>query len=250
VKASAAALLALLLSLALAGCGNDGGGGGGSTEGGTTTVKIPAGLDFPNDKEAAQVLDDFVQAAGRTDYDAMFGLISTRTKATYGETSAAFARRAGKDLAVVLGAMARQKGEYEHVMAKRLSGTWSIAAIKGNVTSGDETVHGAYAVPLRREKGKLKVELAGTTTFNPVTPEPELKSNGTPDIATELSSGEPVLRYYVWVDETPYPAVLAPDEILLTSSVTSPLPKGRHVVVTYAETQSSAAANAYSFEVG
>jgi hypothetical protein len=249
VKAPAAVLLALLLSLALAGCSSD---GGGSAEGGgTTTVQeIPAELDFPDDKEAAGVLDDFVQAAGRTDYDGMFDLISERTKATYGATPAAFARVAGKDLAVVLGAMARQKGEYDPVMAKRLSDTWSIAAIKGNVTAGDETVHGAYAVPLRREKGKLKIELAGTTTFNPVTPEPELKSDGKPDIATELSSGEPVLHYYVWVDDTPYPAVLSPDEILLTSEVTQPLPKGRHVVVTFAETQSSAAANAYSFEVG
>jgi hypothetical protein len=249
VKAPAAVLLALLLSLALAGCSSD---GGGAAEGdGTTTVqKIPAELDFPDDKEAAGVLDDFVQAAGRTDYDGMFDLISQRTKATYGATPAAFASAAGKDLAVVLGAMARQKGDYDHVMAKRLSDTWSIASIKGNVTSGDETVHGAYAVPLRRENGKLKIELAGTTTFNPVTPEPELKSDGTPDIATELSSGEPVLHHYVWVDDTPYPAVLAPDEILLTADVTNRLPKGRHVVVTFAETQSSAAANAYSFEVG
>jgi hypothetical protein len=248
VIARAAALLALLLSLALAGCSNDGGSAEG---GGTTTVQeIPAGLDFPNDKAAATVLDDFVQAAGRTDYPGMFDLISQRTKATYGATPAAFARAAGKDLAVVLGAMAREKGEYDNVMAKRLSDTWSIAAIKGNVTSGDETVHGAYAVPLRRENGNLKVELAGTTTFNPVTPEPELKSDGTPEIATELSSGEPVLHYYVWVDDKPQPATLAPDEILLTSDVTTPLPKGRHVVVTFAETQSSAAANAYSFEVG
>ena len=59
----------------------------------------------------------------------------------------AFARNAGNTLGVVLGAMARR--DSRRVMAKRLSETWSIAAIKGEVTAGGETVHRAYAVPLR-----------------------------------------------------------------------------------------------------
>jgi hypothetical protein len=61
---------------------------------------------------------------------------------------------------------------------------------------------------------------------------------------------EPIIRSFVWVDDHPYRATLAPDEVLLTADVQTQLPKGRHVVVTYAETQSGAGANAYSFEVG
>ena len=132
----------------------------------------------------------------------MFELLSARTQARYGPTPEAFARNAGNTLGVVLGAMARHQGGNERVMAKRLSDTWSIAAIKGEVTAGGETVHGAYAVPLRNENGELRIELAGTATFNPVTPEPELKSDGTPDIATEVATSEPVLRGFIWVDDT------------------------------------------------
>ena len=135
-------------------------------------------------------------------------------------------------------------------MAKRLSDLWSVAAIQGSVTAKNRTEYGAYAVPLQREDGKLRIELAGSASFNPVTPEPELKSEGKPSIATEVTAGEPIIRSIVWVDDHPYRSALAPDEVLLTADVRTQLPKGRHVVVTYAETQSSAGANAYSFEVG
>ena len=145
--------------------------------------------------------------------------------------------------------MARDGGSYEPVMAKRLSDTWSVAAIKGSVTANNRTEQGAYAVPLVRENGDPRIELAGSAQFNPVTPEPELKSDGKPSIATEITAGEPVIRSFVWVDDRPYRATLAPDEVLLTADADQ-LPPGRHVVVTYAETQSSSGANAYSFEVG
>ena len=103
----------------------------------------------------------------------------------------------------------------------------------------------------RAEKTATRaIELAGSAQFNPVTPEPELKSDGKPSIATEITAGEPVIRSFVWVDDRPYRATLAPDEVLLTADVPTRLPPGRHVVVTFAETQSSSGANAYSFEVG
>jgi hypothetical protein len=247
-------LLAFCLALALpafglAACSDDG--GNGSAGGAKTTAEPPPKeLEFPNDTEAAKVLDDFVHAAGRKDYRAMFDLVSLRTRARYGDTPAAFEQNAGRQLAIVLGALARSGGTFEPVMAKRLSDTWSVAAIEGSVTAQNRTEHGAYAVPLRREEGKLRIELAGSATFNPVAPEPELKSKGKPSIATEVTAGEPIIRKFVWVDDHPYPATLSPDEILLTADVDTPLPKGRHVVVTYAETQSSSGANAYSFEVG
>jgi hypothetical protein len=247
-------LLAVLLAVlvfGLAGCGNDGGDDGASGSTGTTSAEPPPKeLDFPDDDDAAEVLDDFIQAAGRKDYDAMFDLVSLRTRSRYGATAAAFEQGAGGQLAIVLGALSRPGGTYKPVMAKKLSDTFSVAAIQGSVTAKNRTEYGAYAVPLRREDGKLRIELAGTATFNPATPEPELKSDGKPSIATEVTAAEPIIRSLVWVDDRPYRSTLAPDEVLLTADVRTQLPEGRHTVVTYAETQSGAGANAYSFEVG
>jgi hypothetical protein len=98
------------------------------------------------------------------------------------------------------------------------------------------------------EDGEPKISLAGTVTFTPVTPEPELVSGPTPSVATEVSASEPVLDAVIWVDDTRIAAELAPDAILLTGEVTTPLEPGRHAVVTFADTQSGAGANAYSFE--
>lgn len=238
-----------LLALCVAGCSEDGGSSG-STDTVATTVAPPKELDFPDDEEAAKTLEAFIKAAGKRDYTAMFDLVTLRTRTRYGETPAAFEQNAGRQLAIVLGSLARKGGAYQPVMAKRLSDTWSIAAIQGSVTTKNRTEYGAYAVPLQREDGKVRIELAGSATFNPVTPEPELKSDGKPSIATEVTAAEPIIRSFVWVDDNPYRATLAPDEVLLTADVTTKLPKGRHTVVTYAETQSSSGANAYSFEVG
>ena len=78
-------LLALPLALLLAGCSGDG--GSGSSEGTTTTVQeIPAELNFPDDDKAAEVLDAFVQAAGRKDYEAMFELLRPALRPSTGPT--------------------------------------------------------------------------------------------------------------------------------------------------------------------
>ena len=55
--------LAVVVLLGLAGCSDDGDDGSASGETTTTVAPIPKELDFPDDSKAAEVLDDFVQAA-------------------------------------------------------------------------------------------------------------------------------------------------------------------------------------------
>jgi hypothetical protein len=148
----------------------------------------------------------------------------------------------------VLGSFAREGGTYEHVLAKRVTDDWSVAAITGFVTLEGSQEWGSYAAIVDHEGGERKISLAGTVTFNPVTPEPELVAGDTPSVATEISASEPVLTSLLWVDDTPIASELAPDAILLTGSVATPLSPGRHTVVSYVDTQSGAGANAYSFE--
>ena len=246
MRALALPLLALALAgvLAAAGCGGDGDGDGTPA----TTATAPPPRDRPNDEEARATLDRFVQAAGDRDPEAMWELLDSPSRARYGPTREQFASGPGNDLAVVLGAFAREGGKYESVLAKEISARWSVAAVSGYVTVDGARQYGAYAAVVGHENGERRISLAGTVTFNPVTPEPELVAGDTPSVATEVSASEPVLDAFVWVDSTPLAADLAPDAILLTADVTTPLEPGRHTIVTYADTQSGAGANAYSFE--
>ena len=248
MRAVTLTLLALAVAAALAAAGCSGGDGDASpgTSGATETTSPPE--DRPDDPEARDALERFVRAAGERDLAGMWALLDARSQARYGPTEQRFAAGPGRDLSVVLGSFARAGGEYEHVLAKRVTDDWSVAAVAGHVTLEGDRQYGAYAVVVGREGEERRISLAGTVTFNPVTPEPELVSGPTPSIATEVSASEPVLDTLVWVDDTPVPAELAPDAILLTGEVTAPLEPGRHTVVTYADTQSGAGANAYSFE--
>jgi hypothetical protein len=238
-------LVVLVLAVTLAGAGCSGDDDATST---TTTTEPPPPEDFPEDPEARETLDRFVQAAGKRDTATMWSLLDSASQQRYGPTEAEFAAGPGSDLSVVLGSFARKGGSYDHVLAKKVSDLWSVAAINGFVTLEGKEEWGAYAAVVDHEDGEPKISLAGTVTFTPVTPEPELVSGPTPSVATEVSASEPVLDAVIWVDDTRIAAELAPDAILLTGEVTTPLEPGRHAVVTFADTQSGAGANAYSFE--
>ena len=118
----------------------------------------------------------------------MVELLSTRSRQRYGDTPELFQQTAGNQLAIVLGAMARDGGSYEPYASKARR-TRGRLPIKGSVTANNCTEQGVGAVPLVRENGALRIELAGSAQFNPVTPEPELKSDGKPSIATRSRSG-------------------------------------------------------------
>jgi hypothetical protein len=238
------AALVLVIAALGAGCGGE--------EEATppTTEQAPQAKRYEADPKARETLEAFVQAAGRRDAAGMFELMTEASRAKFGPTLAAFESGAGRDLGIVLGAMARDGGGYRHVMAQQVTNDWSVAAIRGFVTGNGREEHGAYAVALRRQGDDRLIELAGPVSFNPVAPEPELKSEATPDIAIELSTEEPVLRSVVWVDGRALVSNLGPEEVILSAEATTPLAEGRHTVVTYAETQSGAGANAYTFQVG
>ena len=233
--------LALAAALVAGGCG-------GGSDSSAPVETAPAPRDHPADPGARETLDRFVQAAGKQDLAEMWSMLDETSQQRYGPTEKQFAAGSGNDLAVVLGSFARAGGKYEHVLAKKITDEWSIAAITGYVTLQGSQEWGSYAAVVDHQGGEDKISLAGTVTFNPVTPEPELVAGDTPSIATEISASEPVLTSLLWVDDAPIAAELAPDAILLTGTVARPLSPGRHTVVSYADTQSGAGANAYSFE--
>lgn len=237
----AALVASILLALLAAGCSD------GSSSDVTTTTAAPV-PETREEPAAGKVLDRFVKAAGARDYRTMFSLLSSRTRVRFGPSEAAFARSTGKELATGLGLFPRT-GAYEVALSVRATELWAVAAVSGFAVHLGDKEYGAYAAPLTKERGSWKIELGGTVTFGPLSPDTELPSDPTPDVSTETTASEPILESRIWVDAKGIAPTLSPDELLLSGEVTAPLSSGRHVVVTFAETQSSAGANAFVFTV-
>lgn len=199
--------------------------------------------------DAGKQLRAFVDAAVRGDSAAMYDLLSQRTRVLYGPTEPEFTAATGRDLMKALRSLASDGGQSELVLAARATEEWAVAAISGYALMAGEKQYGAYAVPLRRENGEWKIELGGTVTFNPLTPDVTVPTNPTPEIASEVTPSEPILELAAYVDSTPVEAAISPDGLLLTATVYTPLEPGRHTAVSFAATESSAGANAFTFEV-
>jgi hypothetical protein len=237
------AFLAIAAALALlaGGCAGDD-----DAQTTTTSANVPPLRAEP---EAGEQLEAFVDAAVRNDVPAMWDLLSERTRVLYGPTPEAFAANTGDELAKALRSFETDGGQSDIVLSARATDDWAVAALSGYAMMAGEKQYGAYAVPLRREDGEWKIELGGTVTFNPLTPDVTIPTNPTPEIASEVTPSEPILDLAAWVDDQPLEAEISPDGLLLTATVTQPLESGRHTGVSFAATESSAGANAFTFEV-
>ncbi len=235
------ALPAVLATLALTGCG-----GGESAPETVPTVTQPPARTYPQQPAAGELLTRFVDAAARGDTDALFAMLTRRARLIYGPTAEAFAKTAGKQLTDAVGAF-RREGSFEVVLSVQATPEWAVAVIAGHITHEGETAYGAYGLPARKEGGAWKLEVGGSVGFNPISPDEQLTTDSTPQIATELDASEPILESAMWVDRTPIEAIVSPDEMLLNGEAAVPIPPGRHTAITFAATESSAGVNAFSF---
>ena len=236
------ALPTVLATLALAGCG----GGGESAPETIATATQPPAKTYPGQPAAGQALTRFVDAAARGDTDALFSMLTRRAQQVYGPTAKAFAKEFGKELTEGVGAF-RREGAFEVALSVQATPDWAVAVIAGHITHEGTTAFGAYGLPARKEGGVWKLELGGSVGFNPISPDEQLTTDSTPQIATELDANEPILESAMWVDRTSIEPIVSPDSLLMNGEVTVPIPPGRHTAVTFAATESSAGVNAFSF---
>jgi hypothetical protein len=178
----------------------------------------------------------------------MFDLLTTASQRRWGPTEQDFCRDQGRRLGNALGEFVRL-GKYEHVLDAKFSDVWSTAAIAGYIERVDDRQYGGYALPSRIEDGEWKLELGGTVTFSPLTPDPALKAGSKPNISADLAAAEPMLGTAVWVDGKSVKGDLSPDEAFLSSQIETALAAGRHSIVVFGETESSAGALAWVFQV-
>lgn len=233
-------LPAILVALVLAGCG------GGSTADTVTTAPGPPAKAYPLEPAAGELLTRFVDAAAKGDTGALFGMLTARAQAVYGPTADAFAKTVGKELTDGVGAF-RREGSFEVALSVQATPEWAVAVIAGSITHEGQTAYGAYGLPARKEGGAWKLELGGSVGFSPISPDEQLTTDSTPQIAAELSANEPILEFAIWVDRTAIESQVSADSLLMNGEVTTPIPPGRHTAVTFAATESSAGVNAFSF---
>ena len=234
-------LAVVLLALAAGGCGSSGNDADG-TQAPSEGPKIPA------EPDAGKVLEEFVRAAGRHDAPAMWKLLSPASQLQFGPTDGQFVVGAGKEFGATMGEFERS-GEWKLVVAARPSKEWAVAAISGFIVTKGKKSYGAYATPLRQIAGKWYLEPTGTVKFTPATPDPALLSkDSTPSIGSEVVANEPILNAAIWVDDQTLVPQLSADELFIAGDVLVPIGPGWHTVVTFGDTQSSAGANAFSFQ--
>jgi hypothetical protein len=223
----------LLAVLALAGCG-----GGKSTQPTTVeTVKLPT-TTTPADP-GKDTMDAFVAAARAGNTDALWGMLSTDTRKRLGPTLGEFKSGAGNEIADDVGGF----GPYKVVVSERLTPEFGIVAIDDRKR--------VYAVPLRLEGERWKIELGGPVVVRPIGPDPGAVEPVVAQVAAAVEgpggAGDAVL-YLDGHTEQPQVRGTASNATLFANFEPA-LDPGRHTVVVAATNGREAGATAWAFTV-
>jgi hypothetical protein len=236
VGAAAAAALCVVLG---AGCGSE------------QLTAVHLGVDQPGSADSAPGLTvlRFAQAARRGDAEQMWGLLSEPTRRSIGPGLLPFSRGTASDLFDSF----EDFRQGRVLLSRRLDDTWAVGAVSGRFDTGEgDSEPAAYAVALRREGGKWRVELAGLVIAR-LRPPPSDTAGDRPELGAETQAGSNVERMLLWLDGA---AARVPYE--RTSSFTGEIDgrpeeriaHGEHAVVVFAQTRDTAGAQAWTFDVG
>lgn len=238
--------LVLLTAALVAGCGGDD-----AEEAAARAQPQRAAAARPGTADAApgRVLLAFVRAAGRGDAEAMWGLLSKATRASIGPTLGGFRRGAAVELARGLGPLAPTA---RPILSRALTNGWAVAAVAGERPLNGRRRYVAYGAALRRERGRLALELEGAVVTS-LRPEPlEATHEVLPELGATVAAGGDVTDVRVWLDGKA--ARVARDrERPFTATVRGrpgrALGPGRHAIVVFASAEHTAVASAWTFTV-
>lgn len=200
------------------------------------------------DREAGLTVLRFVQAARRGDAEQMWALLSDPTRRSIGPGLLPFARGTAPDLYDSFADF--RQGRV--LLSRRLDDTWAVGAVTGSFENDEgEPEPAAYALALRREDGEWRVELAGLVIAR-LRPSPSGTTGDRPELRAEAQAGNGVERMRLWLDgsatQVPFSRTSA-----FTGEIdgrpTDPIPAGEHVAVVFAETSTTAGAQAWTFDV-
>jgi hypothetical protein len=200
-------------------------------------------------REPGQIVLRFVQAARRGDARQMWALLSEPTRRSIGPGEYSFAVGTAPDLINSFEDFRRGRV----VLSRRLDGKWAVGAVTGRYVDPEtgDSDPAAYALALRRESGKWRIELYGLVIAR-LRPGPLGTTGDRPELRAEAQAGDEVEKMLLWVDgraaRVPFARTSA-----FTAEVngrpTAAVPGGDHAVVAFAETGVTAGAQAWSFRV-
>jgi hypothetical protein len=230
------------LAVVLAGCGR-----GDDTAPAAAAAAAPP-VPTRADPAPGRVLDRFTAAARRADARALWGLLSSPTRASMLARST-FAAGAGASLTKSLGRIDRP---YRVVLSRRVGARYAVAALAGTRTEDGEREPYAYGAALVREPAGWRVELdaAALSRLRPDTDEDEASTNVR--VAARAAAGAPVRTLVAWLDRRPLALRVdrtGPFVAEVEATVAGPLRAGRHDVVVFARSREGAAAAAWPFRV-
>jgi hypothetical protein len=200
------------------------------------------------DPEPGLTVLRFVQAARRGDADRMWGLLSEPTKRSIGPGLLSFAHGTAPDL---YDSFADFR-EGRVLLSRKLDDTWAVGAVTGRFETDDaDTEPAAYALALRREHGKWRVELAGLV-IGKLRPSPSDTTGDRPEFRAEAQAGNGVERMLLWLDgsagRVPYKRT-SDFTGEIDGRAQTKIPPGEHAAVVFARTPVTAGAQAWTFDV-
>jgi hypothetical protein len=233
----------LVLGLVVTGCSGDS--GDPQRAGSTAAAGAPTA-----DREVAEALRAFVEAAGNGDANSMWQLLSSESQAELGPTQEAFTRKLAPGFQTGVGSFAGTG--YQVVLSATMPSGFGVAAIAGERVRQGKPEYAAFGAALRRQDGAWKLELGDAVELRNLEPASLETTDRNPQVAVRIRANTAVEEAGVWLDGAPLPATIRGTDgrdIIVGGRPEQSLSTGWHVIVSFGRAGDLATAGATRFEV-
>ncbi len=198
----------------------------------------------PDSTARLGALERLLDAAAAGDEPAMWATLSKVSHRRLGPTLADFRKRGARGIRASVAPLAQ--APYRVILNTSVAQGLGLVAITAR--------NDALAVPVRRERGRWKVEIDPLFTVEAVRPLPGERVRRRTQLAAEVSAPGKIDDAAIWLDGRFFHdarAYWSPNKQRLSiwGEAPQPLRKGRHTVIAFASTAEETAANAWVFTV-